>query len=199
MRSLSIQPGHRRALRLPRILLLLALGAPAGCGDRAVEGEAEDAGQTASTPDYESMTFAYEFDAAQKVAVGPFLEAREGWRLAVASDNANPLLGRMKRDRPDYEPYFAEGDLDDDGDEDFALALTNGRGAFRVVWFRRVGSGYAPPQPVASASWLDQGGLFVDEGDLLVGEFYSDRAERYAWNPEARGLERQEVTGELRS
>lgn len=198
MRPLSIQPGRRRVLRLPGILFLLALGPAAGCGDRAVEEEAEGAGET-STPDYESMNFAYEFDAAQKRAVGPFLETREGWRLAVASDNANPLLGRMKRDRPEYQPYFAEGDLDDDGDDDFALALTNGRGAFRVVWFRRVGSGYGPPQPLASASWLDQGGLFVDDGDLLVGEFYTDRAERYAWNPETRSLERQEVTGELRS
>lgn len=198
MPALPIPLGGRRTLRFPGILLLLALGAAAGCGERAAEEGAGTAGDTASAPDYESMTFAYEFDAAQKRAVGPFLEAREGWRLAVSSDNANPLLGRMKRDRPEYEPYLAEADLDADGDEDFALALTNGSGAFRVVWFRRVGGGYAPPQPVASASWLDQGGLFVDEGDLLVGEFYTDRAERYAWNPEARSLERQEVTGEPR-
>lgn len=198
MRPLPDRLVRHRVTRIPA-LLPLALALAAGCGERAVEEETATAGDTAATPDYEGMSFAYEFDAAQKRAVGAFLEAREGWRLAVPSDNKNPLLGRMKRDRPEYEPYFAEGDLDADGDEDFALALTNGSGAFRVVWFRRVGSGYGPPQPVASVSWLDQGGLFVDEGDLLVGEFYTDRAERYAWNPETRSLERQEVRGELRS
>jgi hypothetical protein len=105
----------------------------------------------------------------------------------------------MKRDDPSYYPYFLAGDLTDDGRDDCGLAVTNGGGAFRVVWFRNAGREYAPPQPVASASWLDRGGLFLKDGDLLVGEFYTDRAQRYAWNEETHRLERQEVTGELRS
>lgn len=184
---------------LPAVAVILAawtLGALAGCGGDREEEETEEA---APERDYAEISFPYEFTPEQKRAVGRFLEGREGWRLALDSDNTNPLLGRMKREDPGYQPYLAQADFTGDGREDFALAVTNDAGLFRVVWFRNAGSQYAPPQPVANASWLDEGGLFVKDGDLLVGAFFSDRVQRYAWNPEARRLERQEVAGELRS
>lgn len=188
-----------RGARLQAVMTLAALtaGLIAGCGGdrRAPEDEAE----SPARPDYESMSFPYDFEPAQKRAVGRYLESRPDWRLAVASDNTSQFLGRMKQDRPDYEPYFAEGDITGDGEEDFALAVTNGSGAFRVVWFRGTGSGYAPPQPVTNASWLNEGGLVLKGGALLIGKFDADGAQRYTWNAEARRLDRQEVTGELRS
>lgn len=179
-----------KAARTTAVLIGLTGTMAAACGgDRA-----EDAGEqtaAAARPDYENMSFPYEFEPAQKRAVGRYLERLDGWRLAVTTDNTNQLLGRMKRDQPGYQPYFAEGDITGDGKEDFALVLTNGSGAFRVVWFRSTGSAYGPPQPVANVAWLDQAGLFVQDGDLLVGEFDTDRSQRYRWNAEARRLERR--------
>ena len=189
-----------RSVRLRATMTLAAVAGLISCaacrGDRPAP---EEETAESSLPDYESMSFPYDLEPPQKRAIGRYLESRPDWRLALAEDNTSQLLGRMKRDRPDYEPYFAEGDITGDGERDLVLAVTNGSGAFRVVWFRGTGTGYAPPQPVTNASWLNEGGIILKDGDLLIGEFYTDAAQRYAWNAEARRLERQEVTGELRS
>lgn len=179
--------------------LLVALAGSCGGERGADEDTAATADTTTAEPDYESLSFPYELEAAQKRAVGRLLDQRPGWRLAVNSDNASDLLGRMKRDDPAYEPYLLEGDLDGDGQDDLVVALTNDSGTFRVIWFRRAGREYAPAQPVTNASDLEDGGLFLKDGDLLIGRFFSDVAQRYAWDAERRRLVRQPVGPELRS
>lgn len=180
---------RRGAIPLPGLALLLVL-APllAACGgERPDEGEAT--GKAAATPDYERMSFPYELDAAQKRALGAFLDAREGWRLVVGAEHTSGGLAPLKRERPDYEPYFVEGDLTGDGQEDFVVAVTNGSGTFRILWFRHAGGAYAPPQPVANVAWLEGAGLFLEEGGLVVRELDGSRVQRYGWNPERRRLE----------
>lgn len=167
------------------ILLAVAFAGTwlAGCGgeraDESVPPDTADGGEAASLP--------YDFSSEQAEAVSRFLRGRRGWRLVTASDNENPLLERQQRDDPGYEPYFVEGDLTGDDAPDFALAFDTGDG-WRVVWFRRADRGYVQGQPVIHADWLDEGGLFVRDGDLVLGTFFTDRLQIYRWEPESNRL-----------
>lgn len=188
MRPLRVRHPRSARARLRAVpLLCLGLLVPA-CGGEGANEEGASA-ETSAEPEYEAMEFPYPLEPAQKRALGPYLASREGWRLAVAADHTGQGLAAVKRERPDYQPYLAEGDLDGDGREDFALVITTGRGAFRIVWFRNAGGAYAPPQPVANVGWMDRAGLFVEEGDLVARELEGERTRRYAWNPDRRRLE----------
>ncbi len=187
--------GERGGMQGSTVVAALAGLLALGCGEGADQG-AEAAGGDAEggAAAREEAPLPYDFPEGQARAVRRLLgQGGEEWRLAVPDDNTSPLLIRMRRDQPGYEPYYLRADLTGNGEEDFAVALTDGS-HFRVFWSRHAGGdSYAPAQPVVTLDWLDEGGLFHLDGDLVVGAFYSDRLSRYRWDPESRRLERVDL------
>lgn len=166
----------------------LALLPLAACGGERAEEEGAP-GDTAAAARPEEATYPYDFSDRQRRAVTNFLRNRPDWRLLTEDDNASPLLERQQRQNSGYRPYFAEGDLSGDGQPDFALVFDAGE-RWKAVWFRGTERGYVQGQPVIEASWLDEGGLFVQGGDLVLGRFFSDHLEVYRWDPEKGRLRR---------
>ncbi len=131
----------------------------------------------------------YRFSGSQRPVIEKLLADSAGWRLARESDNTNPQLEDQKRDQPGYHPYFLEADVDGDVRTDFVIALVHQPDTnFAVYFFHAGGSNYDPPQLLFCSPYLNSCGLFFNNGQLLAGDFYTDNAVVYRWDPAQRKL-----------
>lgn len=132
----------------------------------------------------------------QKV-VDEWLAQRPGLRLATDADCVNKGgLAAMRKERGrDYQPYYAVGDFNSDGQEDFAVALINKRKRrwkFAIAVFNGPIGTKSVPSFLDEQSDLSHGGFWVGsvrKGNRLVaGTFESDdciilqpRRKGYVW------------------
>ena len=125
--------------------------------------------------------------------VADLLASHPGATLALPGENGNPLLARMREEQPGYDPYVLRGDLTHDGRPDLVVVLRQGA-AWSVYWMRGTKGGYAEPLPLGDHQLLAEGGLFLKDGDLGIGRFYSDVATWYRWSPGTRTLELHDIS-----
>jgi len=132
----------------------------------------------------------HDLTPAEARAVATYLTANPGMRLAGDddardSDDARDIAGLYRI----YHPYFVRGDLDDDGNLDFAAALVERRGGagtswFTVAVFRSDGrGGFLEACPIERAISLSSGDLSIDRDCLVITpDLSEDAARRYRWN-----------------
>lgn len=136
----------------------------------------------------------YDFSPQQADAVRTLLDEEPSRQILTASDNRSPMLAEQQGRQPGYEPYFARGDFDADGLEDFVVAVQEGE-AFDLYVFRGTEDGYHPASWFVGMEWLPEAGLFVEEadrrrGDMVgVGSFSRDDTIWFGWNEEIQELE----------
>src|SRR6266550_7679982 len=113
-----------------------------------------------------------------------WLSSRADLRLATDADNINKdgLAATRKEQGRNYHPYYAVGDFNGDGKEDFAVAFVKTRKSklpFLIAVFNGPLSANSVPS-FTSSDDLSSGGIFYKvkaksrEGRLLVGVFESD-------------------------
>ncbi len=104
------------------------------------------------------------------------------------------MLEDQRQEQPGYEPYFATGDFDGDGVEDFVVATQEGN-SYDVYLIRGAADGYHPASWFAGMEWLPEAGMFVKEdyrraGDMIgIGSFFSDDTIWFGWDEETGQLE----------
>jgi hypothetical protein len=132
----------------------------------------------------------------QKI-VDQWLAHRADLRLATEADCVNKDgLAAMRKERGrDYQPYYAVGDFNSDGQEDFAVALINKRKRrwkFAIAVFNGPIGAKSAPSFLDEQSDLSDGGFWVGsvrKGNRLVaGTLESDdciilqpRRKGYVW------------------
>lgn len=125
-------------------------------------------------------------------AIADLLGSHPGATLARPVENGNPLLDRMREEHPGYDPYVLRGDLTRDGRPDLVVVLREDE-AWLVYWMRGTKGGYTEPVPLGDHQLLAEGGLFLKDGELGIGRFYSDVATWYRWSPGTGTLEPQDI------
>ncbi len=116
-----------------------------------------------------------------------WLSSRSHLRLATEADctNKDGLAATRKEEGRNYHPYYAVGDFNGDGKEDFAVAFVKTRKSkwpFTVAIFNGPFAGNSVPAFTTDDD-LRSGGLFYKakakprEGRLIVGVFESDDCE----------------------
>ena len=119
-----------------------------------------------------------------KAIVDAWLKLRPGLRLATDADNMSKegLAATRKEEGRNYHPYYAAGDFNGDGREDFAVAFVKKRKSkwpFTVAIFNGPLAGNSVPAFTTDED-LRSGGIFYKvkakprEGRLIVGVFESD-------------------------
>ncbi len=126
-------------------------------------------------------------------AVADLVASHPDATLARPGENGSRLLARMREEEPGYDPYVLRGDLTHDGRPDLVVVLREGE-AWSVYWMRGTKDGYAEPLPLGDHQLLAEGGLFIKDGDLGIGRFYSDVATWYRWSPGTRRLEPHDIS-----
>jgi hypothetical protein len=132
-----------------------------------------------------------------KELVESWLAQRTDLRLATESDCVNKSgLAAMRRERGrNYQPYYAVGDFNGDGKQDFAVALINTRKRrwkFAVAVFNGPVVSKSAPSFLDEQSDLSDGGFWVGSvakgNRLIAGTFESDncivltpKRNGYAW------------------
>lgn len=122
--------------------------------------------------------------AEHKAIVEEWLKQRRDLRLATEADNISKegLAATRKEQGRNYSPYYAVGDFNGDGKEDFAVAFVKTRKSkwpFTVAIFNGPLAGNSVPAFTTDDD-LRSGGLFYKakakprEGRLIVGVFESD-------------------------
>ena len=112
-----------------------------------------------------------------------WLARRPGLRLATDGDTNQDGLAQTRKEKgKNYHPYYAVGDFNGDGKEDFAVAFKKKRKSklpFTVAIFNGPLAGNSVPAFTTDDD-LRSGGLFYNskakprEGRLIVGVFESD-------------------------
>ncbi|MDQ6652662.1 MAG: FG-GAP repeat protein [Acidobacteriota bacterium] len=119
-----------------------------------------------------------------RAIVEQWLKLRSELRLATDADNTNKegLAATRKEQGRNYHPYYAVGDFNGDGKEDFAVAFIKTRKSkspFTVAIFNGPLVGNSVPAFTTDDD-LRSGGIFYKpkakpkEGRLIVGIFESD-------------------------
>lgn len=111
-----------------------------------------------------------------------WLQSKPRLRLAIEKDclNREGLAASRAEYGRDYQPYYAVGDFNRDGQQDFAIALINGQKRsrkFAIAIFNGPFNQRRPSLPAFFAEGMDlsEGGLVVLSGGRLVaGVFQSD-------------------------
>lgn len=111
-----------------------------------------------------------------------WLQSKPRLRLAIEKDclNREGLAASRAEYGRDYQPYYAVGDFNRDGQQDFAVALINGQKRsrkFAIAIFNGPFNQRRPSLPAFFAEGIDlsEGGLVVLSGGRLVaGVFQSD-------------------------
>ena len=111
-----------------------------------------------------------------------WLQGKPALRLATEKDcqNKEGLAASRAEYGRDYQPYYAVGDFNRDGQQDFAVALINGQKRsrkFAIAIFNGPFNQKRTNLPAffTEGSDLSEGGLFVLSGNRLVaGVFQSD-------------------------
>lgn len=120
--------------------------------------------------------------ALHRATVERWLQGKPALRLAIEKDCQNKAgleASRQEYGR-DYQPYFAVGDFNRDGQQDFAVALINSQKnprRFAIAIFNGPFTQTRPTLPAFFAEGIDlsEGGLVVlAEHRLLAGVFQSD-------------------------
>lgn len=120
--------------------------------------------------------------APHRATVESWLQSKPRLRLAIEKDclNIEGLAASRAEYGRDYQPYYAVGDFNRDGQQDFAVALINGQKRsrkFAIAIFNGPFNQRRPSLPAffIEGSDLSEGGLFVLSGNRLVaGVFQSD-------------------------
>jgi hypothetical protein len=126
-----------------------------------------------------------------------WLSHRSDLRLATEADcvNKNGLAAMRKEKGRNYQPYYAVGDFNLDGEEDFAVALINSKKRkwkFAVAVFNGPLAALRAPSFLDEQSDLSDGGFWVGSvakgNRLIAGTFESDnciilqpRRKSYVW------------------
>ncbi len=120
--------------------------------------------------------------APHRVTLESWLQGKPRLRLAIEKDclNVEGLAASRTEYGRDYQPYYAVGDFNRDGQQDFAVALINGQKRFRKFAIAIFNGPFNQkrtnlPAFFTEGSDLSEGGLFVLSGNRLVaGVFQSD-------------------------
>jgi hypothetical protein len=204
-RSIEYSQQKRQLMqRLPFILplLLMALIAcdgkkePAGkdsAGDTRSKESRNGEERTGGSGTAAEIAIPYDVTPEQRRGITALVRSNPEWRVADDADNRHGMLENMRRDNPGYRPYFTVHDFNRDGTGDFAITLIR-EGTFRSYWFKGISGGYADqgyaePVLLVEEDWLANGGQIISsEGDLLVGEFYTDHLVRFVPHSVTGGL-----------
>lgn len=111
-----------------------------------------------------------------------WLEGKSTLRLAIEKDcqNRDGLTASRLEYGRNYQPYYAVGDFNRDGQQDFAVALINQQKRsrkFAIAIFNGPFNQRRPSSPAFFAEGIDlsEGGLVILSGNRLVaGVFQSD-------------------------
>lgn len=120
--------------------------------------------------------------APHRTVLERWLKNKPMLRLATEKDcrNVDGLVASREEYGRDYQPYYATGDFNHDGQQDFAVALINGQKSSRrfvIAIFNGPFSQQRTSLPALFAEGIDlsDGGLVVQSGSRLVaGVFQSD-------------------------
>lgn len=122
--------------------------------------------------------------AEHRVVVEEWFKLRSDLRLALIADNANSegLAATRKERGRNYHPYYAVGDFNGDGREDFAVALVKKKRSewpFLFAIFNGPSAKATKPSFIIDADLRDGGIMYnpqarARDGRLLFGTFQSD-------------------------
>jgi hypothetical protein len=136
----------------------------------------------------------YNLTPAEHQAVARFLQANPALRQAEDAD-ARPSADAedLSRLYGVYHPFFARGDVDDDGDLDFVMAFvdrgrTGGDAWFSIAVFRGDGrGGFLPAILLEREISLENGDLAIDRDSVVITpDLGQDLSRRYRWNVRSR-------------
>ena len=136
----------------------------------------------------------YDFTEQQAQAIRVLLSGEEGRHLVTTADNQSAMLEDQQQEQPGYEPYFATGDFDDDGIQDFVVAVQDGD-SYDAYLIRGAKDGYHPASWFVEIGWLPEAGMFVKghslgPADMIgIGSFFSDDAFWFGWDEETNQLQ----------
>lgn len=133
-------------------------------------------------PALSQITASADLRAPHRATVERWLRGKPALRLATENDcqNKEGLAASRQEYGRDYQPYYAVGDFNRDGQQDFAVALINGQKRsrkFAIAIFNGPFNQRRPSLPAFFAEGIDlsEGGLVVLSGSRLVaGVFQSD-------------------------
>lgn len=133
-------------------------------------------------PPSAQIASAADLRAAHRATLESWLQSRPQLRLATEKDcrNLEGLAASRAEYGRDYQPYYAVGDFNRDGQQDFAVALINGQKRtrkFAIAIFNGPFNQRRPSLPAFFVEGIDltEGGLVVLSGGRLVaGVFQSD-------------------------
>ena len=133
-------------------------------------------------PPSAQITSPSDLRATHRVALDPWLKSKPRLRLATEKDcrNLEGLAASRAEYGRDYHPYYAVGDFNRDGQQDFAVTLINDQKRsrkFAIAVFNGAHNQRRPWLPAFFAEGMDlsEGGLVVLSGArLIAGVFQSD-------------------------
>jgi len=140
-------------------------------------------------------------------AVGVWLNANPGFRIALESDcgDCTEQIQMMRRETvgvwkpvPDYTPYYVAGDFNNDGENDFAIAVIKSKQkgkSFRLLVFNGPFTNQVEYKPVFVSEFMNLRGQGLFFGPprpkpyrLLLGAFESEgillvpNGQGYVWD-----------------
>lgn len=133
-------------------------------------------------PPSTQIASATDLRAAHRATLDSWLQSKPRLRLATEKDcrNLEGLAASRAEYGRDYQPYYAVGDFNRDGQQDFAVALINDQKRsrkFAIAVFNGPFNQRRPSLPAFFAEGMDlsEGGLVVLSANRLVaGVFQSD-------------------------
>lgn len=133
-------------------------------------------------PPSSQIASAADLRAAHRATLESWLKSKPRLRLATEKDcrNLEGLAASRAEYGRDYQPYYAVGDFNGDGQQDFAVALINSQKRsrkFAIAIFNGPFNQRLASLPAFFVEGIDlsEGGLVVQSGGrLIAGVFQSD-------------------------
>jgi hypothetical protein len=130
-----------------------------------------------------SKNILYDISQIQKDAINIFLNENKGWTLAYLKDNTDKeRIVAARIENPEFEPYYTQCDMNNDGIVDFAIAVIKNE-KFGVVWFKGTKDKNYVSQWINKDVHLHEGSIKGDDRGLWIdGGINTDNLALFSWS-----------------
>lgn len=127
---------------------------------------------------------------ASRYLPAELLKKNPGWREAVFSDSKDPISQQNREQNQNYNPYYAEGDLNQDGLKDFVIVvIPESADKGSVFWFPGTTEGYEQEERVMRVKAIDRLSISISNaGELLIIDSNTNVTLRFTWDKDDNKL-----------